>query len=579
MKNLRLLPFLVLAATAVPLGFFLLLSNSILKKSFKNSVVNEPQAALAQSLDGLNASYHQALSQTLLAALHFSMKDSLQKALTAPVTETPSVRTVAQDAAQSFPLPFLIVTNKAGKVLFDTLGIPKPTPSATPEASKKKKAKTGKPKEPLYADIHDWPGMDRALSGSSVSGLLAYQGTSYLVSAVPVSSHSKTTGVVLAGAKIDKGFLQNLKSSSPDEVAFYSQGQTLCTSSSPAPLLAPQAGPVSVQWQRASYLAGALTLTGPDGKPAGGAYLAAFQPVKTSLTVEGSPQKQMLEAGLLLMAAATLLALGFLWQFTGAFNQLVKAVDQIRGGNLNTRLPTSRLDELGGMARSLKEMVESLQEKDRISLVLGKVVDPQAAKKILADKDYFALKGERRECTLLQADLKGFNTLSENMAPEALVEALNRYFSLINDAVFKEEGMLDRFIGEAAVAIWGAPFSHEDKEERAVKAALEIQEALREFNISRIKTGHPPFTVGIGIHTGLVVAGNLGSDKHYDYSVIGEPLHVANRLCAMAAPGQTVVSGETYERVRTLVKANAMNPIAIKDSLEPLATFEITQLL
>lgn len=578
MKNLRLLPFLVLAATAVPLAFFLFLSNSILKKSFKNSVVNEPQAALGQSLDGLNASYHQALSQTLLAALHFSMKDSLQKALTAPVTETPSVRTVAQDGAKSFPFPFLIVTNKAGKVLFDTLGIPKPTPSATPEAAKKKKAKTGKPKEPLYADIHDWPGMDRALSGLSVSGLLACQGTSYLVSAVPVLSHSKTAGVILAGAKIDKVFLQNLKSSSPDEVAFYSQGQTLCSSPVPAPFLAPSAGPVSVRWQQASYLAGAMTLTGLDGKTSG-SYFGAFQPVKTTLTVEGSPQKQMVEAGLLLMAVATLLALGFLWQFTSAFNQLVKAVDQIGGGNLNTRLPTSRLDELGGMARSLKEMVESLQEKDRISLVLGKVVDPQAAKKILADKDYFALKGERRECTLLQADLKGFNTLSENMAPEALVEALNRYFSLINDAVFKQEGMLDRFIGETAVAVWGAPFSHEDKEERAVKAALEIQEALREFNISRIKTGHPPFTVGIGVHTGLVVAGNLGSDKHYDYSVIGEPLHVANRLCAMAAPGQTVVSGETYQKVRTFVMANSLNPIAVKDSLEPLATFEITRLL
>ena len=163
------------------------------------------------------------------------------------------------------------------------------------------------------------------------------------------------------------------------------------------------------------------------------------------------------------------------------------------------------------------------------------------------------------------------------MPPEALVEALNQYFSIINEVVFKYEGMLDKFIGDTAIAVWGAPFTHEDKEVRAVKAALEIQEGLREFNISRIKTGHPPFTVGIGIHTGQVVAGNLGSNKRFDYSIIGEPLHVAARLCSMAAPGQTIVSAETYEKVSPSVKANALNPIAVKGSLEPLKTFEITQ--
>ncbi|HJT23211.1 MAG TPA: adenylate/guanylate cyclase domain-containing protein, partial [bacterium] len=145
--------------------------------------------------------------------------------------------------------------------------------------------------------------------------------------------------------------------------------------------------------------------------------------------------------------------------------------------------------------------------------------------------------------------------------------------------VFKYEGMLDKFIGDTAIAVWGAPFSHEDKETRAIKAALEIQEGLKEFNISRIKTGHPSFTVGIGIHTGLVVTGNLGSNKRFDYSIIGEPLHVVSRLCAMAAPGQIITSMETYEKIRPLVKANPMNPIAVKGTLEPLKTFEIIQLL
>lgn len=578
MKNFRLLPFFVLVIAVIPLGLFLILFSTILKKSIKSTVVNDPQAALAQSLNGLNGSYNQAVNQAFLAALRFSMRDSLQKSLTAPVTFTPSVKALGEAESKSSPLSFWIVTNKAGKVLYDTLGIPKPTPSTTPEAALKKKAKL-KPKESFYGDIHDWPGMDRVLSGAATaSGVLDYQGKSYLVSAIPVLSRSKTIGIVLAGVKIDKNFLQGLKAGSPDEVAFYSQGQTLCTSPFPPPPLPPPAKPLAVQWRQSPYLAGTLPVLGLDGKTVAGNFIA-FQPVKQSLTLEGTPQKSLWTIGILLLFLTLLVAALFQWQYMSPYNKILAALDQVKTGDFNPILPTHRPDEWGHMARSLAEMTESLREKDRISLVLGKVVDPQAAKKILADRDYFALKGERRECTLLQADLKGFNTLSENMAPETLVEALNQYFSIINEVVFKFEGMLDKFMGDTALAVWGAPFTHEDKEARAVKAALEIQEALREFNISRIKKGYPPFTVGIGIHTGPVVSGNLGSNRHYDYSIIGESLHVVGRLCAMSAPGQTVLSGETYEKVQSLVKAGPLNPIAVRGSMEPLRTYEVQKLL
>jgi adenylate cyclase len=231
------------------------------------------------------------------------------------------------------------------------------------------------------------------------------------------------------------------------------------------------------------------------------------------------------------------------------------------------------------MADVLRDTATALREKQRISLVLGKVVSPQTAKTLLEERDLFALKGEKRPCTLLHADLRGFNDLSRNMEPPVLVEALNLYFGLINEIVFKYEGMMDKFVGEAALAVWGAPFAHEDKEMRAIRAALEIQETLKEFNISRIKKGHPPFTVGIGIHTGPVVTGNLGSDRRCDYTVIGEPLHVASRLCAMASPGQIVVSEETYLKVQPLVVSKPLNPLAVKGSLEPLKTFEVTELL
>ena len=165
------------------------------------------------------------------------------------------------------------------------------------------------------------------------------------------------------------------------------------------------------------------------------------------------------------------------------------------------------------------------------------------------------------------------------MTPEVLVDVLNHYLSLINQIVFKQEGMIDKFIGDTAIAVWGAPFAHKDKEIRAVRAALEIQKTVKELNMARVLKGYVVFDLGIGIHTGFVVCGNLGSDQYYDYSVIGEPLQIANKLCAIALPNQVIVSEETYEKIETLVQVTPANPIMMPGSKKRLKTYEIHQLL
>ncbi len=552
-------------------------------------MVNDPQSGLAQSLNGLNGYYEKASNQILLNALRFSEKENLKKALSAPVSLA-ALKTLCQAELEDHPSAFFAVTDKDGKIDFDNLGIPKPTPSPVlPNGSKKIKPRP-KPKSPLLASAKDWPGMGQSLSGSKVGGLFPFQGSTYLLWMVPVQNRQKTIGTVAIGSKLDGDFLKFLKNGAVNDVALYSKAQTLTSTSKPAPSLnyegrmvplegeeaLPQNHPVSIEWNRESYLVNGVPLLDVDQKPA--AYLAVFQPVKETRVIEGNPQRSITVAFLTVHFIVLLLVGAFIWFYGSGLGRLKTSLAQMAKGDFNVPVPANNWSEWGRLGGLLKEMTESLKEKDRISLVLGKVVDPQAARKILAEKDYFSLKGERRECTLLQADLKGFNTLSENMPPEALVEALNQYFSIINELVFKYEGMMDKFIGETAVAVWGAPFTHDDKEIRAVKAALEIQSALKDFNISRIKKGHPPFTVGIGVHTGTVVSGNLGSNKCCDYSIIGEPLHVVARLCAMAAPGQTVLSEETYEKIKPSVKATPLNPIAVKGSLEPLKTYDITQL-
>jgi class 3 adenylate cyclase len=601
MKNFRLLPVVLVAVAVLPLGLFLWVSASLLKKSLKSTVVNDPQAGLSQSISGFGGAYNSYADRLLMAAVRFSEKDSLRKELSEPVLSDKTLKPLCEEVVRSSKASLFILTDRKGNVLYDNLGIPKPTPLPTPATTpstpatqpakpkekkpKDEKSKTTKKemkhKEPVRASIKDWAGMDRALAGTGAGGVLPYQGNLYRVMFHPVAKGEKVEGVILIGDLIDKGLLESLKLNAGNDLAIYSQAQTWSTKPSPPAIDYSkddfQFNSLSIQWDHQDYLAAGLPLMGADQKALG--TIVIFQPVKQSLTLEGNPRKSIVRLGLTLLFLATLVAAGFSAAFLYFFGQLTKSVDQIATGNLNVEIASNPLTEWGLLGGSLKNMVESLKERDRISLILGKVVDPQAARKILADKDYFALKGERRECTLLQADLKGFNTLSENMAPEALVEALNQYFGIINEVVFKHEGMLDKFIGDTAIAVWGAPFSHEDKEKRAVQTALEIQTAFKDFNISRIKKGYPPFTIGVGIHTGMVVAGNLGSEKRYDYSIIGEALHVVSKLCSLAAPGQTIVSDETYQKIKPLVKANALNPIAVKGSMESLNTFEVTQFL
>lgn len=580
MKNFRLLPLLLIATALLPTALFLWTASSILKKKIHSAVSNDPQVSLAQGLSGLRGAYNQWTNKIYQDAFHFSQVDDLKKLLTPPIQSFDKFKVLGTQLSDSSKCPVAILAGSKGEAYYSTLDLPQPAAPAK---------KTKRPKNPSFPILNNFPGLSQALAGQPASGFFYFQDTLYEGSLVPVSNHGKNVGAVILGIPVNDRYIQSLHNDMVNDLAVYTQAQTWCSRPGPAPRLDYAAKmekmtadgrpspPLQLEWNQSSYLADGFPLYGLDMKPL--ALLALFQPIKQMITVEGSPQKLILKAGLECLVGALLLAALAFWLYSAPFNQLVRAVEEMKAGNLNSPLPVGRPDELGHMARTLQAMAEGTKEKDRISLVLGKVVSPQIAKNILESRDLFALKGEKRECTILYADLRGFNTLSENMAPQALVEALNEYFSLINEIVFKHEGMLDKFIGDKAIALWGVPVVQEDKEFRATQAALEIQESLKDFNISRIKKGSPPFTIGVGIHTGQVVSGNLGSEKRSDYTIIGDPLHIAERLCAMAVPGQTVVSEETYEKLRPLVKATLLNPIAVKGSMEPLKTYEITKIL
>ncbi len=282
--------------------------------------------------------------------------------------------------------------------------------------------------------------------------------------------------------------------------------------------------------------------------------------------------------GALGVVVAFVLAMLIARRITEPLGSLIKGVQEVAKGNLNARVSVKTQDELVLLADAFNGMIEGLREKERVTSILGKYISPEVAKKVLAGQEGVALRGERRECAILFTDIRGFTALSEKAPPEKIVADLNEYFTLMVDVVIKYEGTLDKFIGDALMAVWGAPIPFEDKELRAVKAALEMQEVLGKFNRARVEKNLTPLTMGVGINTGVVVSGNLGSDKRTDYTVIGEEVNLASRLCSKAVPGQILISEYMYRKLKGLVEVRALDPVALKGFTDPVRVYEVTGL-
>jgi adenylate cyclase len=217
---------------------------------------------------------------------------------------------------------------------------------------------------------------------------------------------------------------------------------------------------------------------------------------------------------------------------------LSKGVRRIIRGDYRARVPVKTRDELGDLASAFNRMAIGLEERDKAQDLLGKSVSPEVARELL--KSEIELGGEIRDVTILFSDLRGFTMLSETHSPHALVEQLNSYFTAVTAAVESMGGVVDKYIGDAVMAIFGAPAAVPDHADRAVRAALAILQAEESLNQERGAHGLAPFRTGIGISTGAVVAGNVGSASRHNYTVIGNEVNLASRL-------QSLTKQETFE--------------------------------
>jgi adenylate cyclase len=206
----------------------------------------------------------------------------------------------------------------------------------------------------------------------------------------------------------------------------------------------------------------------------------------------------------------------------------------------------------------------------------SRLLSPNIAEKVLSGEMVVQRGGQLVECTVFNSDIRGFTNMSEGAQPEGVVEMLNEYFECMVEAIFKYEGTLDKFMGDGIMALWGAPVSHPDDAYRSVCSAIEQLVVLDDFNDARAKRfGAPPLGIGVGVHTGAVVAGYIGSSRALSYTVIGDVANTSARLCGAAAPGQILVSEATLAQLGGRFNSKELDAVHLKGKRDAFRVFEI----
>jgi adenylate cyclase len=255
--------------------------------------------------------------------------------------------------------------------------------------------------------------------------------------------------------------------------------------------------------------------------------------------------------------------------------RLVRGTRAIAQGDFNVALPVTSGDEIGVLTDSFNQMARSLREKEMIKHAFTRYVAREVVEEILKDPEHLVLTGERREATVLFCDIRGFTPMSERLSPEDVVSLLNEFYTLMIETTFKHDGTLDKFLGDAVMAVFGAPIAHPDHATRAVRTAIAMQQGVTALNETRIRDGKERIQVGIGVAVGEVVAGTVGSGERMEYTVIGDSVNLASRLESNAKPGRILISGRTYEMVRHLVEVVPLGPIKVKGKEEQVEVYEL----
>jgi adenylate cyclase len=312
-------------------------------------------------------------------------------------------------------------------------------------------------------------------------------------------------------------------------------------------------------------------IRGSDGGIVGLVELASDAD-RDDLVLEGKMRRTVLQFTLA-VGGGLLLSFAFGRLLSRHLGALVVAAQRVTGGQLDTRVEVRTADEIGVLAATFNRMVEGLREREFIRDTFGRFVNPDVVTQILEDPSRLRLGGESRRVTVLMSDLRGFTALSEELGPERMVSLLNRYLARMTAVVERYEGNVAELLGDGLVVLFGAPVTREDDAARAVACALAMHHELGVFNTQEGRR----LQMGIGIDTGLVVAGNIGAESHMKYGVVGAAINVAARLESFTVGNQVLVSHATYELVSGALVDEPLE-FRAKGRREPLRAYPVRAL-
>ena len=310
---------------------------------------------------------------------------------------------------------------------------------------------------------------------------------------------------------------------------------------------------------------------------------------------------------IVVLAAASLLAIVLLIFFarhlTNPLDRVMKTMNSIiRGADLDSRVDVEFNDETGKLAYTFNHMLGELEKaysqikryafdavlagkkEQRIRQIFQKYVPKDVIDKCFATQGSMLKIGEDRNLSILFSDIRGFTTISEQFKnnPEDLVESLNRYFSGQVDIIMNRNGIVDKYIGDAIMAFWGAPVNHDDDALQSVLSGLDMIDALEGFNAHQRKNGKPEFQIGIGINYGLVTVGNIGSERKMDYTVIGDEVNLASRMEGLNKMYKTelLVTESVYSKLpEPRLPCRLLDIVAVKGKKEGVRIYTVKRKL
>jgi adenylate cyclase len=514
--------------------------------------------------------------QNSMRAQGLVLADSVQfkTALDDKVQDPATTADVAAEKRQELGLDLFQVAGRRGCLLASLVGAdnqPQPKPAKDAKAADPVFAKATDPENPADA-FGAWAGPSMVFETYTL----------------PVIIRDQVLGGLRIGFAMDDRFAKALHEQTGSEVAIVNDGKVVASSldDNARKTLAVTLGAMQGMAQKAGeagifeetldgtpYLGQFIPVMGPSGAPV--AQLLQLRSRARVLQLLGSIRASFLSVLGTLLVLAVALSILFAGTITKPLNALVAGTRAVEKGDLEYSIPVTTKDELGELAESFNEMVTDLKEKERVKAVFGRYLPKAVADRAMEHQGTIGLGGEEKEVAVLFSDIRGFTSLSERLSPPEVVKMLNEYYTRMIDILFDHDGTLDKIIGDAIMAVFGAPVTDADATVKALKTALGMMEELKKFNAERQARGEEPVQIGIGVNTGIVVAGNLGSAKQLSYTVIGDEVNLASRMCSNAKAGQILVTEATYRKTKWQFEFNQLEPIKVKNVSNPVQIYEV----